>query len=90
MSLKFKSVLGAFCVAFAGFVEYMMWHSSVYWAILGVPGLVIASLIGGPHGGGSHLETVIANAASVIANSISYFWICLWIIRLRSRRSSLR
>jgi hypothetical protein len=72
-------------LALAVFVQHAMWHGSAYWGILGIPGLLVSFLIGGPHGG-DHLETQVASALSVLANSASYFFVCWWFIKRRNSR----
>jgi len=70
-------------------VEHAMWHGSAYWALLGIPGLLVSYLLGGPHGG-DHLATMIASILSVVADSTFYFFLCWWLIRLWNRRFSSR
>jgi hypothetical protein len=60
-------------MALASFVQYAMWHISVWWALIGIAGLAISMLIEGPHGG-SHGQIIAGTLASIAANSYQNFF----------------
>lgn len=65
-------ILVLIAVGIAILIQHEMWHGNVWWALAGVPGLIVSYLIEGPHGG-SHVETIWSAVGSTIANGFLYF-----------------
>lgn len=81
---KMKRIISNFvsmllAIALALFVQHAMWHSSAWWALLGLAGLIPSFLIEGPHGG-SHNQVVVGTVLSIIANSSLYFIIIRFLL----------
>jgi len=83
--LSSDALISVAAIALACMIQYLTFHGSALFAFFGLPGLLVALLIEGPHGG-SHTQTVISGVASILVNSCQNFFVVRAIGRKLSNR----